>query len=402
MTSDRVRLLKFVTDFRIGGTERQFVTLVRRLDPHLFDVHLAAQLERGDLRGQLDERAHPLLTYPIDSLYSPRTIAQQLRFARDLRKRRIEIVHTYGFYPNVFATAPAKLAGAVMIASIRDQGDMWRPAQLRAQRFVLRWADAIIVNASAVKDVLVRAGYDARRIEVIRNGLDLSRFEARAPQGKLRRELGLPSRGPLVAALCRLHQIKGVEHFLEAAVILCRRFPDVRFLVAGDGYHRQALERHAADLGLGSRVIFTGLRHDVPEFLQQVNVSVLPSLSEALSNTLLESMAAGVPVVATRVGGNPEVVEDGVTGFLVPPREPEALAASIGRLLEHPQLAQAMGRAGRERAAEHFSLQRLTQETESLYLRLLMKSRHRVPEALLARRGAMLKAPVMGPERTDA
>jgi glycosyltransferase involved in cell wall biosynthesis len=113
-------------------------------------------------------------------------------------------------------------------------------------------------------------------------------------------------------------------------------------------------------------------------------------------------MAAGVPVVATRVGGNPEVVEDGVTGFLVPPREPEALAASIGRLLEHPQLAQAMGRAGRERAAEHFSLQRLTQETESLYLRLLMKSRHRVPEALLARRGAMLKAPVMGPERTDA
>ena len=402
MTTDRVRLLKFVTDFRIGGTERQFLLLSRRLDPHLFDLHLAAQLERGELRGSVDERAHPLMTYPIDSLYSPRTIAQQLRFARDLRRRKIEIVHTYGFYPNIFAAAPTKLAGAVMIASIRDQGDMWTPLQLRVQRLVLRLADAIIVNAAAVKDVLVRDGYDARRIVVIRNGLDMGRFEIRTPQGKLRRELGLPARGPLVAALCRLHPIKGVEHFLEAAVILCRRFPEARFLVVGDGPHRATLERHASTLGLGSRVIFTGARQDVPELLSQVSVSVLPSLSEALSNTLLESMASGVPVVATRVGGNPEVVEDGVTGFLVPPREPEALAAAIGRLIEHPQRAQAMGRAAKERAAEHFSLERLTQETESLYLRLLLKSRHRVPEALLARRGSMVKAPVMGPERTDA
>jgi glycosyltransferase involved in cell wall biosynthesis len=149
-------------------------------------------------------------------------------------------------------------------------------------------------------------------------------------------------------------------------------------------------------------VLFTGFRHDIPEFLSEVQVSVLPSLSEALSNTLLESMAAGVPVVATRVGGNPEVVEHGVTGYLVPPREPEALAATIARILEQPTLAQAMGQAGRQRAVEHFSLDRLTQETESLYLRLLMKRRHRLPEAFLARRGGMAKAPVMGPEGTDA
>jgi glycosyltransferase involved in cell wall biosynthesis len=113
-------------------------------------------------------------------------------------------------------------------------------------------------------------------------------------------------------------------------------------------------------------------------------------------------MAAGAPVVATRVGGNPEVVEDGVTGFLVPAREPEALAAAVSRILERPRLGQAMGRAGRQRAAEHFSLERLTHETESLYLRLLMKSRHRFPEALLARRGGMVKAPVMAPEPTES
>jgi glycosyltransferase involved in cell wall biosynthesis len=400
MSSDRVRLLKFVTDLRIGGTERQFVTLSRRLDPGLFDLQLACLRRQGDFLRQLEGMT--LLDYPISSLHDLRTLRTQLRLARDIRRRRIEIVHTYGFYPNMFATAVAKLAGAIAIASIRDQGDIWTAMQRRVQRWVLRLADAVIVNAEAVKTRLVEEGYSADRIVVIRNGVDIERFASVAPHGKLRRELGLPARGPIVAALCRLHEIKGVEHFLEAAVLLARRFRDARFLVAGDGYHRPALEKYASALGLAGRVIFTGFRHDVPEFLSEVQVSVLPSLSEALSNTLLESMAAGVPVVATRVGGNPEVVEDGVTGFLVPPREPEALAAAISRLLDQPLRAQAMGRAGRQRATEQFSLERLTHETESLYLRLLMKARHRIPEALLARRGGMVKAPVMAAEPTES
>jgi glycosyltransferase involved in cell wall biosynthesis len=402
ISQDRVRLLKFVTDFRVGGTERQFVTVSRRLDPTLFDLRVGCFWTRGDFLSQFRESNIPLHEYPITGLGRPSSLVGQARFLRDLRRERIEIVHTYGFYPNLFATIAAKLAGAVMIASIRDQGDMWTPAQRRAQRWVLKLADAVVVNAEAVRRLLIAEGYDGRRISVIRNGLDLARFDARPPAHRLRRELGLPARGPLVAALCRLTEVKGVEHFLEAAVLLSRRYPDARFLIAGDGYHRAALERYAGELGLAGRAIFTGLRHDVPAFLSEVQVSVLPSLSEALSNTLLESMAAGAAVVATRVGGNPEVVEDGVTGFLVPPREPEALAAAIGRLLDNPGRAQAMGQAGRQRVAEHFSLTRVTQETESLYLRLLLRTRHRVPEALLARRGAMVKAPVMSPERTEA
>jgi L-malate glycosyltransferase len=395
----RVRLLKFVTDFHIGGTERQFVTISRLLDPSLFDLSLACLRKRGPFLTQIEASGLPLTAYPISSLHGVGTLRMAWRLMRDLRRRRVEIVHTYGFYPNLFATVAAKMAGAIAIASIRDQGDMWSPLQRRAQRWVLRLADAVVVNADAVRRQLVSEGYDERRVTVIRNGVEVSRFDPRPAEGGLRAELGLPPRTPIVAALCRLHEVKGVEHFLEAAVALSRRFPEVRFVVAGDGYHRAALERYSVQLGLTGRVLFVGFRHDVPAFLSDVQVSVLPSLSEALSNTLLESMAAGVPAVATRVGGNPEVVEHGVTGFLVPPREPEALAAAVARLLEQPALAQAMGRAGRQRALESFSLERLTAETESLYIRLLMKRRHRVPEALLARRGGMAKAMLMAPER---
>jgi L-malate glycosyltransferase len=401
MTSDRIRLLKFVTDFRIGGTEQQFVTLSRRIDAALFDLRLACLGTRGDLFAGIQEAGIPCTAYPITSLHNLRTLAAQLRFRRDLRRQRIELVHTYGFYPNVFATAMAKLAGAVVVASIRDQGDMWTPMQRRVERWLLTLADTVVVNAEAVKSHLIAEGYDPRRVVVIRNGVDAARFGPRTTTGHLRRDLRLPARAPIVATLTRLVEVKGIEQFLEAAAILSRRFPDARFLVAGDGNHRQSLERYARQLDLSRCVIFTGVQHDVPQFLSEVTVSVLPSLSEALSNTLIESMAASLPVVATRVGGSPEVVEDGVTGFLVAPREPESLAAAIAHLLERPALAHAMGQAGRQRVVEHFSLERLTRETESLYLRLLLKTRHRLPTALMVRRNMTVDAPVMRLEGTE-
>src|SRR5256886_4183628 len=149
-----------------------------------------------------------------------------------------------------------------------------------------------------------------------------------------------------------------------------------------DSPYKRELEGYAVQLGLGERVVFAGFRLDVPEILAEVAVSVLPSLSEGLSNVLLESMAAGAPVVATRVGGNPEVVEDGETGLLVPPRDPAALAQAICRLLDSPELASRFGQAGRERVIKSFSLERMVQKTESLYLDLLNRAGHRIDPQL--------------------
>ncbi|MGH7344226.1 MAG: glycosyltransferase, partial [Candidatus Rokuibacteriota bacterium] len=316
--------------------------------------------------------------YAVARLYGPHTVAQQIRFARYLRRRRIQIMHSYNFYPNVFAIPAARLARTpVVLASIRDTGAYLTPRQRRVQRLACRLADHILVNAEAVRQWLIGEGYDPTRISVIRNGLDLSRFTPGGDGSWLRRDLGLPDGAPLVVMLSRLSRMKGVEDFLDAAATVTSRFRDAHFLVIGDtiahdgSLYRRELESRVARLGLGQRVTFTGFRLDVPRLLSAISVSVLPSLSEGLSNTILESMAAGAPVVATRVGGTPEALEDGVDGLLVQPGDSAALSRAIGWVLEHPEASRELGRRARARVAEEFSLQRMIRETECLYARLL-------------------------------
>lgn len=380
----RIKLLKFVTGFAFGGTERQVVSLMEGLDPSRFEVHMGCLKRVGPFVDGIQAREIPLVEYEINSLYNHRTLRQELRFARYIRRNRIRIVHSYGFYSNVFAVPAGRLGAAdVVVASIRDIGDMWTPRQKRVERFICRLADCILVNAEAVRQRLITEGYPREKIHVIRNGIAMARFGKEPGGTRVRRELGLPPRAPVVAVVSVLRPLKGIEYFLDAAVLVSRRFPETRFLVVGDSVYREGghvvgdrvykgeLERYAHSLGLDGQVVFTGFRRDVPELLSEATVSVLPSLSEGLSNTLLESMAAGVPVVATRVGGNSEVVEDGITGRLVPPHDAAALADAICSLLDNPGLALSFGQAGRQRVAERFSLEQMVRETEHLYLQLL-------------------------------
>jgi L-malate glycosyltransferase len=372
MPSKKIKLLKMLTNFRIGGTERQVANLARGIDSSQFDLHLACLCHTGELLEELETLRVPRPEFRIGSLYSPRTLWQGIRLAHYVRRNLIQIVHSYGFYPNVFAVPFARLAGAaIVVASIRDTGDLLTPMQTRLQKLVCRFADCVLVNAEAIRESLIEQGYDPSKIVVIRNGIALSNFARGERNAALRRDLGFPPSARLVAVFSRLNPMKGVEYFLDAAIILAERFPDVRFLVAGDGGSRKELEDRACRLGLGSRIVFAGFRSDVRELLSEAAISVLPSLSEGTSNTLLESMAAGIPVIATRVGGNPEVIEDGVSGLLVPPRDSAAIAAAMIRLLEDEDLALRLGQAGMRRVSELFSLSGSVQQTEHLYQRLV-------------------------------
>jgi glycosyltransferase involved in cell wall biosynthesis len=372
MQPNRIKLLKMLTSFHIGGTERQVVNLALGIDPSRFDLHLACLRCSGALLGELKTLQVPRPEFRIGRFYNPKTLWQGLRLAQYIRKNRIQIVHSYGFYSNVFTVPIARLAGkSFVIASIRDTGDVLTPAQRRVHKMVCRLADCVLVNAEAIRDKLVEEGYAPGKIIVIRNGITLAKFGKRQSNSLLRQELALPLSAPLVVVFSRLNQMKGVKYFLDAAIILARRFPDVRFLVVGDGESRKELEEYARRLGLGQRTVFTGFRGDVPELLSEAAVSVLPSLSEGLSNSLLESMASGVPVVATSVGGNPEVIEHGVTGLLVPVRDSAALAAAVGRVLEDKDMAARFAQAGIRRVAELFSMERSVRETEHLYQQLV-------------------------------
>lgn len=377
-------LLMFVNGFGMGGTERHVVNVGRAIDRTRFDLHLGCFRRWGHFLGEIESRHVPIWEYPIDSLHNARTLRQQLRFARDLRRLRIRIVHAYNFYPNLFALPAARMARVpLVLASIRDTGVYQTPNQKRAQRLMCRLAHCIVVNAEAVRQWLVEEGFRRDKIVVIRNGVDLSRFGTRGDGPRLRRELGIPPGVPIVAVVTRLHELKGLDYFLQAAAAISGRHPEARFLIVGDRYglkdravvredaYQAELEAMATHLGIAHRVVFTGFRLDIPELLAEVAVSVLPSLSEGLSNSLLESMAAGVPVVATRVGGSPEAVEDGVSGLLVPPRDASALARGMDALLGDPVLASNLGGAAARRVVDHFSLESMTRELERLYRRLL-------------------------------
>ena len=359
-----------------GGTENQFMALGRSLDPNRFELEFACLRRWGAFADEIVARHIPLLECNVTSFRSLSALRQQVRLARYVTDRRIDVVHTYSFYGNVFAVPPARLAGVpVVIASIRDRAPYLTPMQKRAQRWACQFADCILVNAAAVKEWLIDEGYDAAKIVIIPNGVELSRFD-RVDEGSPFRGLGIPEGAPVVLVVSRLNPLKGIESFLQAAALVAPDFPAVRFVIAGDTNPNErqywsTLTSLTVRLGLIERLIFAGLRRDVPQLLSAATISVMPSLNEALSNVVLESMAAGAPIVATRVGGTPEAISDGVNGLLVPPGDPRAMASAIAALLRDQSRARRLGDAARQSICERFSMERMALATTQLYEALL-------------------------------
>jgi glycosyltransferase involved in cell wall biosynthesis len=243
------------------------------------------------------------------------------------------------------------------------------------QAMACRLADCIIANSSAVREWLMKEGLSRYDIRVIPNGIAVPAPRRPDEPSIIRAEFNIDPSSPLIAVVGRLVRTKGLEFFLEAASAVASRFPSVRFLVVGEANvepaYRRELEERAKSLNLMGRLLFIGQRNDVPQIMREIDVSVLPSLSESFSNSLLESMANGLPVVATKVGGNPEVVTDGENGILVAPRDAGALSGAMIRLLESPDLARRFGAAAREKVVKEYSLDCLLRRTEDLYISLL-------------------------------
>ncbi len=370
-----------MTNYGCGGTEKQVLNLVSRMDRRQYDLQFGCLHKAGDFVDDFEKLDIPITAFPIRKLYHPETLRQQINFSGFLRRERIQIMHSYNFYSNVFAIPAARLAGVpVILASIRDRGVYLTPAKKRLQKSVCSMADKILVNADAIHDWLLEENYPAAKIRVIKNGIDMSLYEKSCHCGALRKELDIPENAPLIIMLSRLDPKKGVVDFINAAAQLNTLHPEAIYLIAGEKlishegsldpesvYHRELLQLVNA-LGMKDKIIFAGHRSDVPQILAEATVSVLPSHSEGLSNTLLESMAAGVPVVATTAGGNPELVVEGVTGFLVPPREPRLLANAIAKILDDQGLAQTMGVQAKKIALNEFSMSRMVQLTQEMYL----------------------------------
>lgn len=372
----RQRKVFFLLDsLNVGGTETQAVELATRLDSERYEVTLGCLRARGPLLEKLVGTSVSVREfYPKGGFDSIRGMYQMFRLAIFLRRGGFEIVHTHDLYANLLGIPAAVLARVpVIISSQRDLAhlDLYKTRRRVWLRRLQKLSTAVLTNANAVRDaVLAENHFAAEKVRVIYNGVDMERF------GRESRDRGWLTPGgskeKWIVLVGNMHSdVKGHPWLIAAAGAITREFPDVRFILVGDGAARKNLERQVSELGVEGNFLFLGRRDDVPRILGCCDIAVLPSKAEGLPNAVLEYLAVGLPTVASRVGGNAEIVQDGRTGLLVPPEDSSALAEAVLRLLRDPGFAASLGKNGREYVASEFSFQRMIENTDQLYTELL-------------------------------
>ncbi|MDD5556204.1 MAG: glycosyltransferase [bacterium] len=375
------RLLYVTLAMEYGGAEGQLAELACGLDPDRFRPHLCCIRGAGPLLRPFAERRIPRTVFdfpPLDYAGKARSARQLLRevrtVARLMRVVRPHLVHGVLPVACVVAGLAARLAGVPLIVTGRRSLGLYRdgrPLLRFLERVVGRRTDRVVANSEAVlADAIARERLSPEKVLVIRNGV---RIPAAPPRASWRDIVGEEIGGPVVCLPANFFPYKGHMDFLEAAAAVAREAPRARFVLVGDGSLRAAIERRAAEPGLAGRVRLLGVRPDCRDIMALSDVVVLASHEEGFPNVVLEAMAAGRPVVATRVGGVPEAVEDGVTGLLVPARDPAALAGAIGRLLSDRDAARRMGMRGLDRARREFTVERMVGAYEDLYEELLAR-----------------------------
>jgi L-malate glycosyltransferase len=374
-SGERRRVFFLLDSLQIGGTETQAVELALRLDPARYAVTLGCLRMRGPLLAKLEGSSVSVTEWDArGGVNSPGGIYQILRLARFLRGGRFDIVHTHDLWSNLLGIPAARLARVpVVISSRRDLAHLawYTPRRRTILRYLQSLSSAVLVNSGQIREQLVREdGFRPESIRVVHNGIDLERFRS----GVGNRERLFPGLQDckLVVNVANMHSdIKGQPTLINSAREVCTNFPEARFVLIGDGTRKAAFESMAVELGLKRNFLFLGQRHDVAELLACCDIAVLPSQVEGFPNALLEYMAAGLPAIATDVGGSREVIEHGLNGLLISPDDPDALAKSILSLLEHPAAALELARNGRDSARRDFSFERLITNVDAMYTALL-------------------------------
>jgi glycosyltransferase involved in cell wall biosynthesis len=366
------RVLHFVNSLHFGGTEGQLIELIRGLTPKYRNLVASLNPQGAHLQTLQAMGIEPYEVRLASSLARPATLGQILRLGRWLRRQGVEIVHTQDFYSSLVGVPAAKLAGIRAVVGRLDLAHFLTFPQRLALAAVTRGADGVVANAEAIRKMLVSSErLPAGRIRVIRNGIDLSRFDRQglAPVKKPLPPLG--GRLVIVHVANMVHPVKAQEDLLQAFKELLPGRPEALLLLVGDGWRRPMLEKLAGTLGVAGKTCFLGRRPDVPAILHRCDIGVLCSSAEGLSNAIIEGMAAGLPMVVTDAGGNKELVQDGVSGFVVPVHSPSLLKSRLDALAASQVLRVKMGKAGRDFVERELGVERLVACHDALYRSLL-------------------------------
>lgn len=371
MTNSPIPILLTAQQLTAGGSERQLTEIALALDRTRFHPHVACLRPGGARAEELRARGVEVVEFPVDSFRSLAALAQARRLARYLRENDIRLVHSFDTPSALFAAPTARLAGVrAVLASQRSHRDLLSPFYRRLMRVVDRIAHRVVVNCEAVRRHLIEdEGVPDARIRLCCNGLDANKFNA---EGR-RRPPGLPVDGLVVGVVCVLRPEKGLPTLLEAFARARIAAPELFLVVVGGGPLGEALKEQARSLDIEGAVRFEPVTPQPQLWLRGIDIFVLPSLSEAFSNALMEAMACGCAAVATRVGGNPELVRDGETGLLVEPGDAEALAATLVRLARAPELRARLAGRGAAFVGENFTIAAAARRMASIYEEMLAR-----------------------------
>lgn len=383
-----IKIIRIIARLNIGGPAIHVVNLNSSLNPAYFEQLLVTGKENPGEGSMLDyalsRGVRPIVIPEIvgQASIKPRDVKALVKLYRLIRHERPHIVHTHTAKAGFLGRLAARLAGVPVVVHTYHghvlhgyYGPLKTWLLRRMEQALAHLTDRIVAVSEQIKRDLVAYGVaPPEKIAVIPLGFDLSPFvRAQSHRGEFRRELGLNGSVRLVGIVGRIFPIKNHRLFLEAAAQVAAQEPATHFVIVGDGLLRAEMEHYARALGIADRVIFTGWRRDLPRIYADLDVLVVSSDNEGTPVSAIEAMASGCPVVATRVGGLPDLITEGETGYLVPPRDAEKLALAIIEVLQSPEKARLMGGKARDFAHSRFNLQRLIMDMEMLYSNLLQQ-----------------------------
>jgi glycosyltransferase involved in cell wall biosynthesis len=367
----RIRILYVIDKLHRAGAQIHLLQLLRGLDARAFEPWVCCLLAGGPVAEEVRALGVGVEVLGLRTIYGPAAWRGLRRLVRELRTRRTDLVHTYLVSANLYGTLAGRLAGVgAVVTSRRDTGFSrnWRLRLVEEWLVNPRVDRVTAVSPATAREALKERGLSSAKVVTIPNGVDLARFDPdRHSRTAARARFGVADDEAALGVIGHLSPVKGHGDLLQALGRVVERRPRVKLFVVGDGVLRAELEARTRALGLSGNVVFTGARDDIGEMLAMLDLVVVPSLTEGMSNALLEAMAMARPVVATAMGGNVDVIEDGATGVLVPPRDPEALAEALLRLLGDPDRARRLGAAARERARAEHSLEGMVARYQDLY-----------------------------------
>ncbi len=367
MKNGKINMLQLVNGFAIGGGEMKVLELVQHLDKDRYNITVCSVGQGGPLEVEFRRIIERVEIYDKKFSFDFSLVA---KVARLMKEQEIEILQTTLFYADIIGAYAAYLAKVPVVVSWEPVTGPFAFRHLWSYKLAMQKIDRVVAVSEDIRQRVIRERkLSPEKVMTIHYGVDLEKF-APEDQSLTKGNIGVSDNQLVLGTVARFDYPKGHKYLIDAAPEIIQQFANVRFVLVGDGPLRQEIEQQIEKLGLSDYFVLLGFRRDVKQLLGLFDLFILPSVSEGLPNAVLEAMACSNPVVATAVNGLVEVIEEGRTGYLVPPQNPSEIAKAVIKILKSPVTMKEMGRRGRNRVANHFTMEQQINKFEQLYLSL--------------------------------